>query len=166
MNERIRLCKSIAGQHGLVVLSVKQASELSNKKVLVDTRKGEEPLVPSRPNPMKDSVQQKDLDSAKAELRARKEALKVDQLPQDDPAWVKFTQALGAYKAARESLGINPNGAQPTNNKVGDGSKRQRSTSKSPTPAARSSGFRGLLGRGTTKKSNKTESTDTDMVDL
>lgn len=178
VNERVRLVKSLAGQHGLLVFSAQQVAGMQAPKESApsDEVGGKSKTMPVPRNPLKNSVFQKTLDAAKLALRQEKEKLGVAELPTDSPIWVQYTQALQAYKLERTRLGIVP--AKPASgsaNGTGTGArnKRVRQSSKSPnrdsegtstTTTSNASLVRNALQRLTGNKAKP--NTDQEMKDL
>jgi hypothetical protein len=125
VSERIRLTKSLAGQLGFVTYKPNGASTNGERSQGSSVKKREKAAPTfSRPNPLKNTVFEADLNLAKQELKAAKERAGGVALPASDLAVVKYTVALTAYKAEKMKLVL-----------VDEDVSRQK-RDRSPEPAA------------------------------
>jgi len=104
VNERVRLIKSLAGQHGLVVLTPSQVSSL-NQTTEVVKHQGET-MSSVKPNPLKDTIFDRNVQDARKSVKTAKTEAGGGDLPKDHPAMLQYAAALSAYKEQRKNLGI------------------------------------------------------------
>lgn len=129
--ERVRLTKSLAGQLGLYVGAPK-GSPAAEEKIRRGPTLGASQQAVKRPNPLKGTSFEKLVEDAKQGVREAKARLGGAMLPKDDPALVKLTEALKAYKAEKERLApVATTSAGQNPAPVARGSKK-RNASKSP----------------------------------
>jgi len=106
VNEQVRLIRSLAGQRGLIVLSADQVSRLKGTALGGGPATGQErePKVLVRPNPLRDTVFEKELNEAKAALKKAKEIGGGKELTPDNPAVLAYKAKLHAYKVEHQRL--------------------------------------------------------------
>jgi hypothetical protein len=105
VNERVRLIKSLAGQHGLVVqtpaalVRATGTSGAARDQGDVERKKRQQ-----RPNPLRGTAPFQELEEARNALRVEKERLMTKVLPKDNLVFRQYEAALASYTVAKERV--------------------------------------------------------------
>lgn len=134
VSERTRLCKSLAGQLGLVVVGsadlMKQAKPAAEGKAVVPPKE-----VNVRPNPLRGTQYELAKDQAYKALIEAKKAAGGEKLANDNPSVIAYATALNAYKSAHKALvPVGTPVVHPTGEATSTKRKVRTTTDRSPEP--------------------------------